>query len=479
MERVDEGRAPGTSRSGPDARSAGAPRRTVTLAPDPSSPAHARDLLRQVLAGAGRLECLDAAELACTELVTNAVLHAHTTIDVTVEVGDVVRVEVRDRNPTLPSRRHYDPHATTGRGLALVAALTDEHGVTDAGTAGKTMWFTVGVDHDHRTDDELTSVWDAAEWDADLPTRRQAPAPGPVRTREVQLLGLPSGLWLAARQHHDALLRELALYAAWHDELAVDVVATDRARSTLSGAVVAAVERRRRTQAAEPPDGTTQGPWENAPVDLTLDIPLEAGGDFAAMQDTLDAAEHLARTGHLLARPGLAEVVAVRDWACEQVVAQLAGVQPAAWPGADQERFTREVHPRQGDDLEAFDLLTVRCSSACVAAGDDSNRIVAVSEPLARLVGCAPEELVGRRIVVLVPPRFREAHVAGFTRHLSTGEVHVLGVPVTVPVLRADGSEVLCRLLIERSTATGGRSMYVASIEPVDEVAGASDRRAV
>ncbi len=95
---------------------------------------------------------------------------------------------------------------------------------------------------------------------------------------------------------------------------------------------------------------------------------------------------------------------------------------------------------------------------------------MAVSEPLARLVGHPAEELEGRRIVVLVPPRLREAHVAGFTRHLSTGEVHVLGVPVTVPVLRADGGEVTCRLLIERAAVAHGRSMYVATFEPVPAV---------
>jgi PAS domain S-box-containing protein len=473
VDRVDSGRAPGARHTGPAGgtdHTDRVPGRTVTLPPDPTSPARARALLREVLAGEGRVECLDAAELACTELVTNAVLHAHTTIDVTVEVGDVVRVEVRDHNPSLPTRRHYDPQATTGRGLALVAALTDSYGITDAGTAGKTMWFTVGRRRGERSDDELLSAWDAAEWDVD--SHDPAPPVAGVRTRTVRLLSLPTALWLAARQHHDALLRELALYGAWHDGLAVDVVATDRARSVLSGAVAAAVsgEGRRRTETvpAPPGDGTPE-PWQPAPVDLALELPHDAGRDFAAMQDTLDVAEDLARAGQLLTRPALAEVVAVRDWACEQVVAQLAGVQPSRWPGADQERFADEVHARAGDGLDAIDLTAVRSSAACVAAADDSNRIVAVSEPLARLVGHPAEELEGRRIVVLVPPRLREAHVAGFTRHLSTGEVHVIGTPVTVPVLHADGHEVTCRLLIERTAVAHGRSMYLASFEPVPE----------
>jgi PAS domain S-box-containing protein len=379
-----------------------------------------------------------------------------------------VRVEVRDRNPTLPTRRHYDPQATTGRGLALVAALTDRYGVDDAGTAGKTMWFTVGGEPDERSDDEMLSAWDAAEWEVDLPARA---VDSGVPTREVRLVALPSALWLAARQHHDALLRELALFAAWHHDLAVDVVGTDRARFMLSGAVGVAVERQRRTASASgPQDDRAPQRWAPAPVDLTLAIPHDAGPDFAAMQDTLDVAEQLARAGQLLSRPGLAEVVAVRDWACDQVVAQLAGVQPSRWPGTDQERFADDVHARAGDTLEGVDLAAVRCSAKCVAAADDSNRIVAVSDPLARLVGHRAEELVGRRIVVLIPRRLREAHVAGFTRHLSTGEVHVIGTPVTVPVLHADGREITCRLLIERAAVAHGRSMYVASFEPVGDV---------
>jgi hypothetical protein len=47
--------------------------------------------------------------------------------------------------------------------------------------------------------------------------------------------------------------------------------------------------------------------------------------DFAVLQDVLDEAERLAASGLLLARPGLPEVVALRDWAAESVIAQLTG----------------------------------------------------------------------------------------------------------------------------------------------------------
>ena len=98
-------------------------------------------------------------------------------------------------------------------------------------------------------------------------------------------------------------------------------------------------------------------------------------------------------------------------------------------------------------------------------AADEANRIVAVSRPLAARLGWEVDDLVGRRVVALVPPQLREAHVAGFARHLATGEAHILDVPLTVPVLRADGSELTCRLLVQHLPAPSGRGLYLGWID--------------
>jgi hypothetical protein len=74
-------------------------------------------------------------------------------------------------------------------------------------------------------------------------------------------------------------------------------------------------------------------------------------------------------------------------------------------------------------------------------------------------------------VVTLIPHALREAHVAGFTRHLSTGEAHIIGVPLQLPVLRADGTEVVCDFLMQRAAASG-RAVYLAWIEPVDRAGG-------
>ncbi len=70
-------------------------------------------------------------------------------------------------------------------------------------------------------------------------------------------------------------------------------------------------------------------------------------------------------------------------------------------------------------------------------------------------------------MVTLIPKRLREAHVAGFTRHLTTGEAHVLDVPLVLPVLRADGTELPASFLVQQAPTAAGRAVYVAWMEPL------------
>jgi PAS domain S-box-containing protein len=442
----------------------------LRLEPLAASVRKARRFLRELLVNAGRAQWSDAAELALSEVVTNGVLHAHTELVVRVTVlADGVRVEVRDSNPALPTqRRGHDVEATTGRGLELVSALTRDCGVRPEQT-GKVVWFVVGDEQlEEQSEDDLLAAWDLeGAWDAvDLP----APAGDDVHA--VVLQALPTTLWLAAREHHQALLRELVLYLAEHgDALPTrpNLVLADEARNLIWAAVVDEIDRAREAGTTRRllPDGHPSPlPDVPAAVDLVLHVPADLAAAFGALQDALDTGERLAVADLLLVRPGLPEIIAVRDWACEQVVAQLAGVPAAPWPGTDQSRFTEEVHDRAVPDGPSWDDAVVTGSDRGVVAADDANRIIAISAPLARTVGWAPEEIVGRRVVALIPPELREAHVAGFSRHLTTGQAHVLGVPLELPVLRRDGTRVTCSFMIEQVGRPGGRPVYLAWIEP-------------
>jgi anti-sigma regulatory factor (Ser/Thr protein kinase) len=89
---------------------------------------------------------IDRASLGVTELLTNVHLHARPDKTCTVEMElllDQLTVSVRDHDPRMPELRVADQSATSGRGLAMVAAMADSWGVRPEGDAGKVVWFTL------------------------------------------------------------------------------------------------------------------------------------------------------------------------------------------------------------------------------------------------------------------------------------------------------------------------------------------------
>ncbi|MFJ9730332.1 ATP-binding protein [Streptomyces sp. NPDC101171] len=113
------------------------------LPPEPESVALARRFVRSVLDGVPP-DSAHTAELLVGELVTNAVIHARTEIEVRAWTTEGrVQVRVTDRRPDrglVPHDRH--PYACTGRGLTLVEDLATSHGVHSGGDR-KTVWFEV------------------------------------------------------------------------------------------------------------------------------------------------------------------------------------------------------------------------------------------------------------------------------------------------------------------------------------------------
>ncbi|MDQ0683802.1 serine phosphatase RsbU (regulator of sigma subunit)/anti-sigma regulatory factor (Ser/Thr protein kinase) [Streptomyces achromogenes] len=147
---------------GAPARASGLSHTRAILAGSSLAPATARDLVRAALsewAGTGlpgavklRERLAEDAILVVSELVTNAVVHAGTEVELVCRLeaesgpsdgGLAVVVEVCDRHPSRTPRDHApDPLQGTpehGRGLRLVATLADAWGVTYRRGA-KTVW---------------------------------------------------------------------------------------------------------------------------------------------------------------------------------------------------------------------------------------------------------------------------------------------------------------------------------------------------
>ncbi|MEV4574603.1 SpoIIE family protein phosphatase [Nonomuraea jabiensis] len=118
----------------------------------PHAPAHARKFVRQVL-GEWRLSHLaEDAVLLTSELVTNAVVHAGTGVELTCRLDVTasppkLEIEVDDRHPArtvLAAGPAPEPTRTSGRGLALAGMLADAWGVTYTRTA-KRVWVRMEI----------------------------------------------------------------------------------------------------------------------------------------------------------------------------------------------------------------------------------------------------------------------------------------------------------------------------------------------
>jgi PAS domain S-box-containing protein len=77
-----------------------------------------------------------------------------------------------------------------------------------------------------------------------------------------------------------------------------------------------------------------------------------------------------------------------------------------------------------------------------------------------------PDQLIGRRLVAIIPPRYRQAHLAGFTLHLLNGRRPLLDSAVIVPVLRRDGTETTVEIEVQAHQLPPERHLFVAQMRP-------------
>lgn len=110
---------------------------------DATSPRIARAFIQGVLAHHGDAELGETATLLVSELVTNAYLHASSSVDIDVHCCPGHRVAVAVKDTCTEPAAVADPterDGTTGRGLLLIDALADDWG-NHITSDGKTVWF--------------------------------------------------------------------------------------------------------------------------------------------------------------------------------------------------------------------------------------------------------------------------------------------------------------------------------------------------
>ena len=110
---------------------------------DPLTPRQARRFVASAMKTWGLADLVERAELLTSEVVTNAIVHAHSPVHLVVEAhSSSVVVEVK--NATAPTQVDVAgeevAEADHGRGMVLVDALADRWGSWDV-DGGKVVWF--------------------------------------------------------------------------------------------------------------------------------------------------------------------------------------------------------------------------------------------------------------------------------------------------------------------------------------------------
>lgn len=305
-------------------------RASVALEPSLDSAAAARHFVRDHLVEWDVEELVDDALLAISELVTNAILHARSTIDVRLElVDDRLRVEVHDRSarpvlldsvvagvveervPGMIDGRQeipsLDDQTSTGRGLFIVASVAAALG-EQLDHDGKTVWFELD-----RKPSGMggTMVVQAARVHPDAPVVA------------IRLVGLVPSVVIAADEHLDDLLRELPLVrgdgeseAGAFVDCAREVRADHPDIERVAEAARVAASRGRDT------------------FDVTLELSVTAADHIAKLHDLAAGAQRLCRDGIVLTLPAADRVLDFWNWLTNELQRQLVRAEgPTAFPG--------------------------------------------------------------------------------------------------------------------------------------------------
>lgn len=273
----------------------------LDLGGDAGAVPRGRHFTSAVLADAFDGEVVDAAELVVTELLTNALLHGAPPVRLVVAGADGgARVEVHDCSRALPVRSRQSTEAMTGRGLALVDALSQAWGVTPQGE-GKVVWATVTP--------ESVVVAEPGEVDLDtLLAGFDDDTAGPARFT-VALGDVPTQLLLAAEEHVDSVVREMTLASSGAVSGVSAAVPASLARLvhdvvTEFAEARHAVKRQALTAAAHEQDRT----------ELHLTLPAAAADAGQRYLSAMEAADSYARSSRLLTLAAPPQHAAFRRW---------------------------------------------------------------------------------------------------------------------------------------------------------------------
>jgi PAS domain S-box-containing protein len=130
------------------------------------------------------------------------------------------------------------------------------------------------------------------------------------------------------------------------------------------------------------------------------------------------------------------------------------------------ERKEREAALAKSEDrLRA----TVEAALDCIIGMDAKGNIVEFNPASETCFGYSKQQVVGKSLAdLIIPPRYRNAHVQGVAHYLKTGEGPYLGKRLEVTAQRADGSEFPAELAIDVAQGRGGE-IFIGYLRDITE----------
>jgi PAS domain S-box-containing protein len=136
----------------------------------------------------------------------------------------------------------------------------------------------------------------------------------------------------------------------------------------------------------------------------------------------------------------------------EELLATMASL------GSQIGQFVERCRAERGvRESEARKTAILNAAFDCIVTMDDSGNIVEVNAATERTFGYSAEEMVGRELAeVMIPPgALREGHRRGLQHYMETGASRIVGHPVELMAMRADGSTFPVELAVTRPDLPG------------------------
>lgn len=104
----------------------------------------------------------------------------------------------------------------------------------------------------------------------------------------------------------------------------------------------------------------------------------------------------------------------------------------------------------------------IESANDAIILANGKGAIISWNKGAQSIFGYQDEEVLGKKLQIIIPERFREAHQKGMERYLSTGKPHVIGKTVELQGLRKEGDEFPIELSLATWQEEG--NIYFSSI---------------